>query len=1140
LRKNHTSCAELFINLIKSCGALLTTFNMRVKIMSFSKFFGIKFFDIKLFGFSLVLISFISPVFAAETESPLNAFKENPEWTSAAAVSAVGKKFQIEKKSQPELNTILVNTGDVTKSKHLIGKNYLGDTLLSMDYLVAPGSTAKLFLHGHYPIELKNKNNEWQNVIVKFRAPRFNEASEKAQYAVFLEVRVNGEVVTSNQIIETYDANSATNWESEAGVTTILANQGQFAFRNFKVQPADYSNIIPPTESGGKTNIADLVDYVALGKETFESVGCSVCHSITKDDPTVTTGPNLFGLFTRETRSREVLEGGEGHKFNVKADREYLHHSVRAPTDQLAIGEKGAQKGVAYRPIMPPFSAQIISDIQVDAIGAYLATLNDLSNQGPVVKLMKQGGVEKYNPVEDRLQLLVDDQVRIQRGPLAGDIATGVSGRAIHVGLVNGVNYTFDPRILAIAKIWQGGFLDMTGEFTNRGGKGLKMGFESREISLGDKEFLFAPLNATGETIDFSFKDAKFGDIETVKKSLNSKQDHLDKIAAIDAQFLGYTRNSKDKLQAPSFRYRIGQNTLAVQTTFDANGSVKISVTGDLKTEQAFALNTGSLLQPQASKGKVENSVWTLPAGKIKATLNAKIALASNVWHAPKSTFDNRKQALNVTASKADMPAGYSVESYYPPKDNFGREQLFEALGLAVAADGTIVVGTRTAGIWRLVKNKSGKSEWQLFAEGTFDSLGVVIEDKKGLTVVAGQKAELTRISDTNGDGIADSYETLFDAHSYHGNYHSYMHGPVRGADGAYYLNINLADGSDGSAYNAGGKYMGSAGGFAGWNIRVQADKNGIGKFTPWANGLRSPAGIALSPDGRIWYSDNQGEYVGTSKIFVIEQNKFYGHPASLIDLPGMTPESPEIRWEKFASKRAQAAILLPHNKVANSPGNPAWDTTNGKFGPFAHQMLIGDQTQSNLLRVNTEIVDGVEQGSVMPFIDGLESGVMRPVFLPDGSLLLGQTGRGWQAKGGHVASLQRIVWDGKTVAPAIHSTQATSNGFSVQLTQPLNDNIDATKLKQLLAIESWVYRDAPDYGSDELGHANEQITNINISTDRKQITISLAELGHPSVHPQQTARVYHISLNTQNLFNDSAAAQLHTYYTLYKFAKTN
>lgn len=1091
--------------------------------MSFSKILGV------------ALVSFTSCTFAA-AENPLTAFKESPEWTSAAAVSAVGKKFQIDKKPQAELNTILVNTGDVTRSKHLVGKYYFGDTVLSMEFLVAEGSTASVFLHGHYPVELKNKNNEWQTLSVKFRAPRFNEASEKAQKAMFVEIRINGEVVAKNKLIDTYAENALTAWESDAGVTSILANKGQFAFRNFKVEPADYAQIVPPAQSGDATNENELVDYVALGKESFESFGCNVCHSTIKDDPTVTTGPNLYGLFTREPRAREVVEGGEGHRFTVKTNNEYLHRSIRTPTEQLAVAEKGAKKGEAYPPVMPPFNAQVISDLQINAIGAYLSTMNDLQNRGPVVKLMKQGPVEKYNPVDDRLQLLVDDQVRIQRGPIAG-----VSGRAIHVGTASGVNYSFDPRILAIAKIWQGGFLDMTGEFTNRGGKGLKTGYESREISLGDKEYLFAPLNASGATIDFSFKDAKFGDVDTIKKSWNSKEDHLNMLAAVDAQFLGYTRNSKDKTQAPNFRYRVGQNVLAVQTTFDANGAVKVNVTGDLKTEQSFAINTSSLTDTQTTKGTITNGVWKLPAGKINATLNAKIALASNVWHAPKSTFHNRKQALRLLESKADMPAGYSIESFYPPKDNFGREQLFEALGIAIAEDGTIVVATRTAGIWRLVKDKSGKSEWQLFAEGTFDSLGVVVEDKKGLVVVAGQKAELTRISDTNGDGIADNYETLFDAHSYHGNYHSYMHGPVRGADGAYYININLADGSDGSAYNAGGKYMGSGGGFAGWSIRVEPNnKNDVAKFTPWANGLRSPAGMALSPDGRLWYSDNQGEYVGTSKIFVLEHNKFYGHPSSLIDLPGMTPDSPEIQWPKFADVRPMPPILLPHNKVANSPGNPVWDTTKGKFGPYAGEMLIGDQTQSNLLRINTEVVDGVEQGSVMPFIDNLESGVMRPVFLPDGSLLLGQTGRGWQAKGGHVASMQRVVWDGKTIAPAIHSTHATSSGFTLQLTQPLSDNIDVAQLQTLLSVESWTYRDAPDYGSDELGKAMERITNISISADRKQITISLAELGHASVHPQQTARVYHINLNNQNLFKDAAPAQLQTYYTLYKFPKQN
>ncbi|WP_049630759.1 cytochrome c [Cellvibrio sp. pealriver] len=1071
-------------------------------------------------------IVFSAPLFAANNaQNPAEYFKVNSDWISASKVSAVGNKLQITPATDGDILVLKANGS----SEHLNTIEHIGDSVLETEFLVPEGSDAKLYVQGRYAIDLKNVNNEWQKLYVTFRAPRYNEASAKVDSALIVEVRINGETVTVNDIRTGMSENANVGWENPAGITSFLVNKGQLALRNFTIAPADFSLLTMPKNSGEMTNQKELVDFVALGKETFESVGCNACHSTIKNDAGVSTGPNLFGLFKREPRDREIVEGGEGHRFTIKADRQYLHRSIRAATDQLAVAESGAKKGEPFLPIMPAFSQQVLSDVQIDAIGDYLATLNDLRDQGPTIKLLAQTGAEEYDPIADRLQLLVDDEVRIQRGPLAGNVATGVSGRAIHVGSPWGVNYSFDPRLLAITKIWQGGFLDMTGEFTNRGGKGLKMGFESREINFGNQEFLFAPLNAQGKIIDFSFKEAKFGDVETIKASLNSKEDHLPRVAAMDAQFLGYTRNSKQKNELPTFNYRVGKNTLNIQTAIAANGDVTIKVNGDLKTAQQFSLNTQLLQNAAVSKGEIKDGQWTLPAGSKNVTLTAKMQVAANVWHAKKSEFDYRKQPIRITESKADLPAGYRVESYYPPKDNFGREQLFEALGLTLTDDKTVVVATRTAGIWRIVKG-----QWQLFAEGTFDSLGVLAEDKKGLTVIAGQKAELTRIRDTNGDGIADSYETLFDAHSYHGNYHSYMHGPTRGSDGAYYISINLADGGDGSTYKAGGKYMGTQGGLSGWNIRVEPN----GKFELWANGLRSPAGLGTAPDGRLWYSDNQGEYMGTSKLFDIQKDMFFGHPSALVDLPGMTPDSAEIAWEKVQDKRTNAIVLLPHNRVANSPGNPAWDTTKGKFGAFAGQMLMGDQTQSNLLRIAIQNVDGVEQGSVMPFIDGLESGVMRPLFLPDNSLLLGQTGRGWQAKGGHVASLQRIVWDGKTIAPAITQMLATPTGFAIEFTQAISAKPTADELLSLIALESWVYRDAPDYGSEEMDVTQEAIKAVSISTDRKTINIDLSSLVQKQVHPQQTARVYHAQVKTQTLFEKNAPEKMDAYYTLYQFPK--
>jgi len=1030
--------------------------------------------------------------------APGAAFRDNAQWTAADGA---------------------LTTQIVSDKAPLISRATLADSVTAFEYRAPVGSKATVYVQGRYIFELVG-NGQWQPFNLRFRAPRFDAGYNKLENAFILDVK-NGSDFRRSVILPGPNEGAIWGGEDRSGPMFIIVRQAPFSVRNASHRPADFAQVTLPKESGGDTNEKQLQDLVALGKELFTQVGCEACHQVVKDSAAVSTGPNLFGLFRSDARTREVVEGGEGHRFQVKANREYLHRSLREPMEQLAVAESGATKGQAYLPIMPVFQKETLSDAQIDAIGDYLATLNEDWARGPVTRLATLAPAEAYDPLKDAMQWLVNDEVRLQRGPLPG-----TSGRAIHVGNPNGVNYTFDPRLLAIVKIWQGGFLEMSGEFTNRGNNGLALGYDSREIGFGDKEYLLAPLNAKGEPVDFSFKEGKFRDFAKFKAELYSKEDQLAKIAAADAQFLGYSRDSRNKQAAPAFKYRVGKNVVEVSTSISAQGAAVVSVNGTLAAPQSFALNTQLLTGASASAGTLANDRWTLPAGKTAATLKGTVAVSGSTWRPAASSYAYKRAPLTKSPSKAGLPAGYSIEDYFAPKDNYGRDQLFEALGLSVTKDGTVVVATRSAGLWRIVNG-----EWHLFAEGLFDSLGVVAEDAKGLVVVAGQKAELTRISDTNGDGIADKYETLFDAHSYHANYHSYMHGPVRGKDGSYYFALNLVHDGGGSAYMGGGSVMGTWGGFNGWAIRVLP----TGKFELFSNGLRSPASVGVSPDGRVWYADNQGDFVATSKLFELKKDKFYGHPAGLVDLPGMTPDSPDIKYDRVADRREKPVIMFPHNRVANSPGNPAW-ITQKKFGPFAGQMIIGDQTQSNLLRVVMEKVGDVEQGSVMPFFEGLESGVMRPVFLADGSLLLGQTGRGWQAKGGKVAALQHVTWDGKTVAPQVVAMVATPDGFRLDFTQPLGNGVSESILKTALSLESWVYRDAPDYGSPELDLHNEDAKALVVSPDRKSLSITLASTEQKTVHPRQTGRIYHVKLASGTLFEANAPGEMNAYYTLHRF----
>jgi hypothetical protein len=86
------------------------------------------------------------------------------------------------------------------------------------------------------------------------------------------------------------------------------------------------------------------------------------------------------------------------------------------------------------------------------------------------------------------------------------------------------------------------------------------------------------------------------------------------------------------------------------------------------------------------------------------------------------------------------------------------------------------------------------------------------------------------------------------------------------------------------------------------------------------------------------------------------------------------------------------------------------------------------------------------------------------------------------------------------------------------------------------LSFESWTYRDAPDYGSPELDLKNDAISRLTVAPDRRSINIDLASIEIPQVHPVQTARVYHVKLASQTLFDANAPAQLDAYATVRKF----
>ena len=865
------------------------------------------------------------------------------------------------------------------------------------------------------------------------------------------------------------------------------------------------------------------IDAVAEGKNAFEIFGCIVCHAVEKNDASVRTGPNLHGLFLSTPRQREIFDQAANTRRSVKADKTYYNESVRKASEHLAIAENGPTKGTPYPAAMPLFTTEVLSDSAVENIWHYLRTLADAPEAGPAKVMVK---VDQKSKPKSLLEIPNEEPVakrtRVVRAPIMGS-----SGRALHVGLPSGINYTFDERFLSVRNIWSGGFLNLTKERQGRGQPGSDRGLASRLIH--ETTPLLQPLTQDGTPVDLEFKQPDVLDEKATERWLADERTFAEQLKAhAGLKFEGHTL---DPITGdPAFNLRVGTNRFSQSVTVTPDGRFLVTVQGTLANPQRFQIHSEGLTDVRAENSSVANGVWTVNAGtSVKAAFSA--AIPSGLVARPLLSRGEDPAPQTVVRKPASdgkiplqLPAGYTAEDWESPKDLFGRNQLFEPTGIAIAKDGTIVVGTRTAGVWRIRNH-----QWSLFAEGTYECLGVFIEDDHGDKIVITQKPQLTRISDTNQDGRADRFETVCDDFGFHANYHEYLHGPVRDAAGNYYITLNLThSGNDKASWRAGGPFMGSMEGFRGWACRVTPE----GKFEPYANGLRSPAGIGLDPEGRLWYAENQGEYVGSSKWVPLEQGKFYGHISSLVSLPRMTPESPEIQYPLWKEKLRKGAVWLPHGKLSNSPGNPAWDTTGGKFGVHQGQVFIGDQTLSTMFRIVTEKVNGEDQGCVVPFARGMSSGVMRPVFLPDGSLLVGQTGRGWASTGGSLDKLQQIVWDGKTIAADIQSVTAAKDGFTLRFTKPLAADVTNEALTARFKMSSWFYTNDEKYGSPQHDERVESLTNTEISADRLSVTVKPAGFGQGD---KWLVRIYHIHLtNTAGLFGEAPVWKaLETYYTL-------
>jgi hypothetical protein len=131
--------------------------------------------------------------------------------------------------------------------------------------------------------------------------------------------------------------------------------------------------------------------------------------------------------------------------------------------------------------------------------------------------------------------------------------------------------------------------------------------------------------------------------------------------------------------------------------------------------------------------------------------------------------------------------------------------------------------------------------------------------------------------------------------------------------------------------------------------------------------------------EGDVFYCDNQGTWNGSSSLKHLKPGGFVGNPNGnkfWEQAPNMGPKPADPKsGSRIETERKRipqlvpTAVWLPHGKLGQSPTGIIPDHTKGAFGPFAGQVLVGEQTHSQVQRVFLEKINGVYQGAAFPFL---------------------------------------------------------------------------------------------------------------------------------------------------------------------------
>ncbi len=399
----------------------------------------------------------------------------------------------------------------------------------------------------------------------------------------------------------------------------------------------------------------------------------------------------------------------------------------------------------------------------------------------------------------------------------------------------------------------------------------------------------------------------------------------------------------------------------------------------------------------------------------------------------------------------------FAVDTLTLPYDNPYQALLF-ASGVDFTTDGAGYVCTIHGDVWRVRGVDAGLQSlrWKRVASGLFQPLGLKV---RGDQVYVLGKDRITRLEDTNGDGVTDFYATFYG-------------GIATSLGGHDYVTCLEVD-EEGRFYYADPQGV----------HQVAADGRSSRTL---ASGFRNPNGMGVSPDGRVvTVAPQQGTWTPTSEIVEIRPGGWYGFGGPKSDHNPPLGRDWPLCW-------------IPHT-VDNSSGSQAW-IPRGQWGPLGGQMVHLLWGRCGMMLALRDTHGSVPQGAVVPLPVKFLSGPNRATFrAQDGALYIaGSTG--WQTSAVKDGAVQRVR---RTSKPLRMPVAWKQDGTSLEFTFAEALDPAAASDAGSFGVRRWNYRYSQDYGSKDWSVANPgkegrdevAVTSATVLPDGKTVRITLADV---------------------------------------------